>query len=141
VLGKDYVFQYSVANLIDNSSSKYATLEDTYSHPFSWYNSANVAAYTYSSSINDGSWQSNSLDTNATDYLNIRATFKAIRWGTTNKLRVFREYIDTIPNNTTIAATINKGDTFPIQSGDIYITSKGKTYIYVFNSEIQELGI
>ena len=138
-LGKDYVFQYSAANLINNNSSKYATLEDTYSHPFSWYNSANVAAYTYSSSA--GKWQLNELDSNATNYLNIRATFKALRWGTTNKLRVFREYIDSIPANTTIAATINKEETFPIQSGDIYITTGNKAYIYVLNSEIQTLGI
>ena len=95
-----------MANLINDSSSKYASLEDTYSHPFSWYNSANVAAYTYSA--NTSKWEINTIDSNATDYLNIRAAFKAIRWGTNNKLRVFREYVDRIPSNTTIAATKKK---------------------------------
>lgn len=140
VLGKDYVFQYSVANLINNSNSKYATLEDQYSHPFSWYNSANVVAYTYSAS--GTRWLVNNADSNATQYLNIRAPFKAIPWGTTNKLRVFREYVDRIPNDMTIVGTINDSDgAFPIRSGDIYITTNDKAYIYVTNSEIQTLGI
>ena len=134
-IGKDYVFQYSVANLINDSSSAYATREDTYSHPFAWFNNANVEAYTYSIDR----WVINNTDTTAANYLNIRFPFKAINWGTTNKLRVFRELSQAIPNGSTIAETI--ASTGEIKSGDIYIDTNNKTYIYVLNNEMQTYGI
>ena len=136
--GKDYVFQYSAANLINDSSSIYATIEDIYSHPFTWFNSANVAPYTYSSS--SSKWEVNSNDTAAATYLNIRFPFKAVTWGNVNKMRVFRELVSAVPNTTTIAYTIFNS-TGLIKSGDIYIDTNNKTYVYVLNSEIQSLGI
>ena len=138
-LGKDYVFQYSLANL--TTTYNFDREEAVERRPFPWSDDAGANVSVYSYSTGNARWE---LDTNSdAKFLNIRCPFKPISWGVVNKLRVFRDTSEArLPTSSNVATSI--AATGSIKSGDIYIAYENNTtnaYIYVTTSEIQALGI
>lgn len=134
----DYLFFPSIYNL-DIGYSKYLQETNAVSFdasPYPWISSADIVVYDYNTSGTVGSWN---IVTNAdtSHYTNLRFSIHPLAASN----RIFRETTSSFSNgNTTTIQTAIETGVANISSGDIFIDITGKSYMYVSNNDINQLG-
>ena len=133
----DYLFFPSIYNLNISYSNYLQETNATFeSSPYPWINSSDITLYYYNpNSGTVGSWDIINGDRGF--YANLRFSIHPI----STSYRIFRENTNSFSNGntTTIQAAIQTG-VAEIRTGDDFIDITGKSYMYVSNSDINQLG-
>ena len=133
----DYLFFPSIYNLNISYSNYLQETNATFeSSPYPWINSNDITLYYYNpNSGTVGSWDI--INSDRGFYANLRFSIHPV----STSYRIFRENTNSFSNGstTTIQTAIQTG-VAEIRTGDVFIDITGKSYMYVSNSDINQLG-
>ena len=133
----DYLFFPSIYNLNISYSNYLQETNATFeSSPYPWINSSDITLYYYNpNSGTVGSWDIINGDRGF--YANLRFSIHPV----STSYRIFRENTNSFSNgNTTTIQTAIQTGVAEIRTGDVFIDITGKSYMYVSNNDINQLG-